>query len=250
MSGLTKGEINRIVNQYIGVSSGYLGDFSYRTHGEFYLEYCDLDIDPSAHTGTTRERFIAILDSQEPANQAKILRGVLERFPLNANGPSTRTEELRDRILGIIQRLEGFLTLPSPELKNASEIVKRAIAEVEKAIKEGQPISGIDRIHTAMHGYLKDACDKAGISSAPDDTMVGLLKLLQKNHPHLKSGTRSQDIEKILRSFFSVLDALNPIRNNASLAHPNSELLEVDEAYFVINASKTLLYYLDAKLNQ
>lgn len=80
--------------------------------------------------------------------------------------------------------------------------------------------------------------------------MVGLLKLLQKNHPNLKSGTRSQDIEKILRSFFSVLDALNPIRNNASLAHPNSELLEVDEAYFVINASKTLLYYLDAKLNQ
>lgn len=250
MSKLTKGEINRIVNQYIGVSNGYLGDFSYRTHGEFYLEYCDLDIDPSAYTGTTRERFIAILDSQEPANQAKILRGVLERFPLNANGPATRTEELRDRIFGIIQRLEGFPTLASPELKNASEIVKRAIAEVEKAIKEGQPISGIDRIHTAMHGYLKDACDKAGISSAPDDTMVGLLKLLQKNHPHLKPETRSQDIEKILRSFFSVLDALNPIRNNASLAHPNSELLEVDEAYFVINASKTLLYYLDAKLNQ
>ena len=35
-SGLTDGEITRIVNRYIGVSGGYLGDFSYRTHVDFY----------------------------------------------------------------------------------------------------------------------------------------------------------------------------------------------------------------------
>jgi hypothetical protein len=26
----------RVVNDYIGVSGGYLGDFTYRTHQEFY----------------------------------------------------------------------------------------------------------------------------------------------------------------------------------------------------------------------
>ncbi len=41
---LRKSEIYRIVNDYIGVSNGYLGDFSYKTHREFYPYYCDLDI--------------------------------------------------------------------------------------------------------------------------------------------------------------------------------------------------------------
>jgi hypothetical protein len=46
MAGLTRLEIMRIVNRYIGVSGGYLGDFSYRTHADFYPEYCDLGINP------------------------------------------------------------------------------------------------------------------------------------------------------------------------------------------------------------
>jgi len=33
--------------------------------------------------GTTRESFIAILLDQSPQNQAKILRGVIERFPVD-----------------------------------------------------------------------------------------------------------------------------------------------------------------------
>jgi hypothetical protein len=31
---LTPREVMKVVNRYIGVSGGYLGDFSYRTHAE------------------------------------------------------------------------------------------------------------------------------------------------------------------------------------------------------------------------
>jgi hypothetical protein len=89
---MTNKEIMRVVNRYIGVSGGYLGDFSYRTHADFYPEYCDLEIDPTRVDGTTRERFITILSSVEPRQQARILRGVTERFPVGA-GPDSRTEE-------------------------------------------------------------------------------------------------------------------------------------------------------------
>ena len=54
MAGMTKFEIKRLVNQYIGVAGGYLGDFSYRSHADFYSEYCELDIDPNEYHGTTR----------------------------------------------------------------------------------------------------------------------------------------------------------------------------------------------------
>ncbi len=84
MAGLTHPEIMKIVNRYIGVSGGYFCDFSYRTHAEFYPDYCELDIDPDQYEGTTRERFIAILSRSLPHVQAKIVRGVLQRFPLKA----------------------------------------------------------------------------------------------------------------------------------------------------------------------
>jgi len=41
--------------------------------------------------------------------------------------------------------------------------------------------------------------------------------------------------------------ALLPVRNRASVAHPNAELLGEPEARLVINVGRTLLDYLDAK---
>jgi hypothetical protein len=39
------------------------------------------------------------------------------------------------------------------------------------------------------------------------------------------------------------------VRNQASVAHPNEELLGDAEAHLVINVGRTLLNYLDAKLS-
>jgi hypothetical protein len=45
-AGLSNPEILRIVYRYIGVEAGYLGDFSYGSHAEFYPLYCNLDLNP------------------------------------------------------------------------------------------------------------------------------------------------------------------------------------------------------------
>jgi hypothetical protein len=43
---------------------------------------------------------------------------------------------------------------------------------------------------------------------------------------------------------------LNPARNRGSIAHPNQEPLDFDEAMLFINAARTVLQYLDAKLTK
>ena len=73
--GLTNKDIYAVVNRYIGVYNGYLGDFSYRTHREFYPEFCDLEINPDDIDGTTRHRFMTILEQSDPRTQATILEG-------------------------------------------------------------------------------------------------------------------------------------------------------------------------------
>ncbi len=249
MAGLSNPDIMKIVNRYIGVTGGYLGDFSYRSHADFYPEYCNLDIDLSKYEGTTRVKFIEVLKNASPNEQAKIIRGVLERFPINAeNKSSTRTQEVFDDLIEMAKRLENASPIATPDPKTTSIIVERAISDVETLLQSSGAISGVDRIHTALHGYLQAVCDKEKIIYAKDDSMTKLFKLLRQSHPALQNlGSRSQDIERVFQSFASILDALNPIRNNASVAHPNNSLLEKDEAMLVINAARTLLHYLNAK---
>lgn len=106
-----------------------------------------------------------------------------------------------------------------------------------------------DRIHTALHGYLLSVCDKASIAYGGDPSVTELFKLLRQHHSALQNlGPRAGEIEKILRAFRSVLDTLNPLRNRASVAHPNETLLDEDEAMLVINAARTFLHYLNAKV--
>ena len=105
-TALSTSEILALVNQYIGVDGGYLGDFNQRTHADFYQEYCNLTIDPNKYKGTTRERFIAIISSVPPQDQAAIIRGIINKFPIG-KGPTTRTTEMLTTLQRIVQRLES-----------------------------------------------------------------------------------------------------------------------------------------------
>ena len=248
MAQLTRPEIYKVVNDYIGVSGGYLGDFSYRSHEEFYPYYCDLDMKVEDYRpGTTREVFLKILEAQSGADQAKILRGVLEKYPADSN---ERRGKLASEIRTMIGRLEGAPAVSSPRPKITSETVERAIRDAETLIQQSGATSGVDRIHTALHGYLIAVCDAAKITYPKDPDLLQLFKLLREHHPKLKDlGPRSQDLVQILRSMSAILDALNPVRNRASVAHPNTTLLAQAEAMLVVNATRTILHYLDAKLS-
>jgi hypothetical protein len=64
-----------------------------------------------------------------------------------------------------------------------------------------------------------------------DPGVTDLFKALRQQHPKLQAvGPRGQEIQQIVRSFSAVLDALNPLRNKASVAHPNQVLLDAPEA--------------------
>jgi len=241
----------KVVNRYIGVSGGYLGDFSYRTHADFYPEYCDLDIDPYQHEGTTRERFIEIFEKIDNASKANMLKGVVERFPVGEEGaPKTRTESLKLQLLEEAVKYSNSSPIANPNTTITSPIVERAISDAEQLLNTNGATSGVDRIHTAMHGYLIAACDTETIEHTENATCNTLLKLLRKHHSKLQNlGHREQDIEQLLNSSAAILNVLNPLRNQASVAHPNKQLLGKDEAMLVINISRSLLHYLDSKLS-
>jgi hypothetical protein len=53
---------------------------------------------------------------------------------------------------------------------------------------------------------------------------------------------------KLLRALAQIVNAMNPVRNDHSMAHPNGNLLEEPEAMLAANAVRSLLHRLNMKL--
>ena len=140
--------------------------------------------------------------------------------------------------------------VPSPSPRITSATVERALQDAERLIPARGAASGVDRIHTAFHGFLRAVCDQEGIAYASDASTTALLKVLREKHPSLvvAEDPEAENVAKVIRAMGAITDALNPLRNNASLAHPNPLLLDEPEAMLVINAVRTLLHYLSTKL--
>jgi len=253
---LTRKEIDQLVNDWIGVNGGYLGDFSYRSHDRFWMNTCELEVDTAAFPGTTRMCFENTLFEASALEQAAALRAILDDYPplveVDAARHKFRTTPLRDQMIGWVSRLELREIPVSVELESASEIVRRALDDADTLIRSSGPQSAVDRVHTAMHGYLQRLCNEAGVAVAGGrPTMTQLFKSLRTASPILADlGVRSEEMSKILGSTATILDALNPVRNNASVAHPNDTLIGEPEARLVINIVKTLLSYFEAKRRQ
>ena len=128
-------------------------------------------------------------------------------------------------------------------------MVARAIADAEALLAKTGATSGVDRVHTALHGHLLAVCAAASVETPRDASLAAVYRLLLEKHPKLvPSGPRSDDIRQIQRSIAAIIGALEPVRNRASVAHPNPSLLDAPEAVLVINAARTILTYVDTKV--
>ena len=137
----------------------------------------------------------------------------------------------------------------SPNLQITSDSVERALADAEQLMNRQGATSGIDRIQTAFHEVMRAGCVKNGITIPSDSSITALFKLLRENHPAFSVKTvNNTDLERVLRGIATIVDALNPLRSRASLAHPNEALLDEADAMLTINCIRTLLHYLTARL--
>jgi hypothetical protein len=168
-------------------------------------------VNPDEYDGTTRERFIEILSSRSPHEQAKIIRGVLEKYPVRSS--EIRTQAIHDEYLADRLERAGMVAGDAPVA--TAEVVRRAIDDVQALLDKGGPTNAVDRVHTSLHGHLQYLCHGAGIEyDKKNDTTTTLPKKLRRQHPQLQElGPRSQDIEKVLNAAGAMLDALTPVRN-------------------------------------
>lgn len=145
---------------------------------------------------------------------------------------------------------DGRTLVQQPELRVTSPMVKIALLDAESLLTTRGPTSAVDRLHTALHGHLKTLCTDATIPFAKDASVSDLFGVLRRTHPKLQDlGPHQEQTAKVLRSLAAVMDALGTGRNRGSMAHANEELLDRPEAWLFIDATRSILRYLDSRIS-
>lgn len=226
-AALTRSEVYRLVNDYIGVSGGYLGDFSYRTHYEFYPYYCDVDIDVGEYEpGTTREKFIRILEDVAPLTQAKILRGVFLKYPVSyfPEGEREKRQALYDEFQKAIERLEKFPISPADALAFTAitQLSSQYVSEIwEKAIEHRMedPEAAITAARTLLESVCKNVLDDLGVAYEDSFNLPKLYKITTEQLNLAPSQYTEKVFKQILGGCQAVVEGLGSVRNKLSDAH-------------------------------
>lgn len=179
------------------------------------------------------------LDAETPENR--------QRFRLIADAMEQGGNPIRFIAVSMIDDNADAVNTPTLEITSA--VVERALLDFETLIKSNGAVSGIDRVHTALHGYLIAVCKDANIPAKDNADITALLNLVRQQHPKFQAKPAGTETQKMLRGLAQIVDAMNPVRNHSSLAHPNDELLEEPEAMLAANAVRSLLHYLNMKLS-
>ncbi|WP_274482693.1 abortive infection family protein [Paenibacillus polymyxa] len=261
MFKLSGKEINTVLS-YIGGTGGYLGDFTYASHSQFYPMFCGLDIDPYKYEGTTRQKFMKILSEATPLSQAKILQGIVDKYPLTYFENHLENEmislseyenkkRILDSITSWIHQLSGQGLVEINELVYNFEFVQDTLDQCQTMISQHNCSSAIDRAHTALHGYLKETCKKADLQiNLSNPKIQDYWSKLKQEHPLflIEHSQSHLPINQIVNAVSKMLEGLNEIRNNRSFSHPNEEIIKEPEAKFVINLFRSILQYVDQKV--
>ena len=198
-------------------------------------------------------RAVVAVEQYVALEEAQLSKTIEQPFKVIAE-TLTEISQKRPYVRFVVAQLEtdgDVLQVPAPSPKITSESIDSALADAELFARSRGPANAVDRVHPAVHGYLRAALERAGASPAPLASVTELFKQLRESDERLRDMVVGGDeTKRIVMGLASIVDAANTIRNTASAAHPSGEKLEYAEAMLVINAARSLLHYLDAKLNR
>lgn len=161
---------------------------------------------------------------------------------------SRKEPDLFRKIESIIND-EELKTVSKPELENTNESVYEALKDAEVLIHERGAPNAYDRMHTALHSFLRQVCENNSIKYDKNDAITALLPEINNYLKSLPNDGRNDKVFAMLRSANSMLDSMNYLRNHNSLSHPNERLLNNSDARFAINLARSIMSYIDNLLD-
>lgn len=157
--------------------------------------------------------------------------------------------DLYDEIEALVNQ-KGQRNVSASPAKNVNINIYQAIADAETLLENNGPQYAYDRIHTALHASLRQACVNHNIAvHSTKDNVPGLISVISDHLNALPDNGRNADVFRMIRSAKAILHEINNLRNNNSMAHPTEKLLNEADARFAINLVRSIMTYIDELLD-
>ena len=265
MSNLTFVE-KETVRRLFGIKDGYLfkywfdqGSYNKNKTKEIILHSCGINIyeDPELKALSQQKCVEKIWDEKDPATAAKLIEALCEFFSFTMGSSFWSDEDQWDyqqakTIISRLQNARNEIEVELPSNDDTPDI--RLLAEdIESKIKLNQPELALDRLHTYSTKFIRDICQKNGISIFDDkgnhfplDSMIAHLRKYYESNRKCESEFSMLAI-KLLTGLFS---KFNDIRNNHSYSHPNPILGKSEAEYVVTTMLATLKFINSLELSE
>lgn len=234
---------------------GYVLDFSDRTMGEFFEDEFGIDIyaEENQANGTSKRNCLTtFLQRVDGSTAVRVLRALWDRREglLEAADPSASgVRDAKAKSKAFEKVIEGLQDDPAPLTTEAVDAFARdrtleeLVGDINRTIEANKPEAAIDHLHTYCVKKVTHLLEVRGIQCGEDEP-------LHSRYARYRRCLESeQDLNEFtsraLKSFISLLESFNDVRNNRSLAHDN-EILGPVEARFIFSSVHAMLVMLRA----
>ena len=247
MADLTPKE-KSCLEHLLGMSSGYVLNFSDSTFATFFADTVGIDIDDAKYrqgnSGSKAKRMREFWRLEPNHVVGKVIAELIEHIRNNG----LEVDQARLEAARAIERRHST-GIPVAEVESLKAIspeksFEAVAAAVRQAIDGRDPQGGLDRLHTFTVKFLRTLCERHELQVDRDDPLHSLMGRYIKT---LKTKVllKSRMGELILKSSISTLESFNDVRNEQSFAHDNP-LLDYEEALLVFNHVTNVIRFVNA----
>lgn len=237
----------------LGMSTGYVLNFTDRTYQEFIGETICIDIYDAKYnyrSGSKANRLRSFWNMESNFLVGKLLDALLQywlsQIQIGNINHDQSDESLFKDCEKIVEKLKRELPVDNIDALQPN-ITDRDFTVLSKSIQasieKNEPEAALDRLHTFVVKYIRVLCDKHSIEYTKETPLHslfgGYIKYLNENNK-----IESKMSELILKSSISVLESFNDIRNNKSLAHDNP-ILNYSESILIFNDVSNVIKFIE-----
>lgn len=241
MTRLTNSELKIFENLLI--NGGYVLDFNNSDFRQFVLDVTGIDVydkEYSQHVeeimgGSSKGKILKyFLHNESETSIMRLLKELIDYLEVLIVTPDELGNYFEvnpmqlNSAKSILEKYDNTDYLI--KFGSTEEKIDNLIEDINQSIIKGKPEFTLDRLHTLMHNYVKELCDKHNIEY---DNHESLNQIFRRYTKFINRKLESDLSKTILVQTGSIFDKFNNVRNNQSYAHDND----------ILNRAESLLIY-------
>lgn len=236
------------------MGGGYVLDFSNWTFQAFIMENCVIDIYDTKYdygSGSKANRLRAFWNRESNYLVGKLIVRLLDHWNtqkiLRLEVITQPEQTLYDECSKISNRLlrdvpiENIGAIQAYSDDKDFNILAKNLRE---SIEKNEPEVALDRLHTYTTKYIRQLCDNHNIvydkNTSLNSLFGGYVKYLTQNKI-----IETEMTVRILKSYISILEAFNKVRNDKSFAHDN-QVLNYNESILIFNGIVNAISFIES----